>query len=114
MRCLSLILAVLCAAPSLGAELRCAGDAPDWTLEVSGQTARFVFPSPTQMEVMLDTAAEGRDWPRAFTLIGDRDTAILLVEQESCGTSPVRAHVMTQRGQTPILLTGCCTGTAEK
>lgn len=60
------------------------------------------------MDLMHQTTAEGRDWPRAFTLIGERDTAIVLIEREDCNGLPYRAHLFTQRGQTPILLTGCC------
>ena len=101
------------ALPRLGAQFDCNGASPDWSLTLQGETARFVFPAPTDMDVMLETLAEGQNWPRAFTLIGDRDTAILLIEEEICvdpqsAEQPYRAHVMTQRGQTPILLIGCC------
>ncbi|MDJ0629071.1 MAG: hypothetical protein QNJ44_12505 [Rhodobacter sp.] len=87
----------------------CQGTAPAWTLTLDTPQARFEFPAPTDMDVMNDIAAEGADWPRALTLIGERDTAIVLLEQEACGGAPFRAHILTQRGQTPILLTGCCT-----
>jgi len=87
----------------------CRGKAPDWALQVDEATAQFRFLSETDMDVALSTNAEGQDWPRALTLIGDRDTAIVVIERETCSeTAPYRAHVMTQRGQTPILLTGCC------
>ena len=86
----------------------CEGADPRWTLEFDEATGRFGFPADTEMEVMNDIPAEGADWPRAFTLIGDRDTAIVLLERETCGEAPLRAHVLTQRGQMPILLTGRC------
>ncbi len=86
----------------------CEGQEPRWTLEFDEATGRFGFPADTEMEVMNDIPAEGADWPRAFTLIGNRDTAIVLLERETCGEAPLRAHILTQRGQTPILLTGCC------
>lgn len=87
---------------------QCHGTEPEWQLRVEDAQAEFIFPAPTQMGVALETRAEGQDWPRAYTLIGDRDTAILLLEHESCEEFPMRGHVMTQRAQTPILLTGCC------
>lgn len=92
--------------------LGCSGVAPAWTLTLDGDAARFAMPESgrpvTRMQVMQRSAAEGRDWPRAMTLIGKTDTAILLLEREPCGAAPVRAHVLTQQGQRPILLTGCC------
>ena len=101
---------MLLASPVVSAELSCEGTNPEWHLDLNGETARFVFPAATDMDVMLETVAEGRDWPIAFTLIGARDTAILLVEQQHCGpqSAPYRARIMTQRVQTPILLVGCC------
>ncbi len=102
-----LVLALL-PAPALAERFICDGAEPRWTLEFDEASARFGFPADTDMEVMNDIAAEGADWPRAFTLIGDRDTAIVLLEQEACGDVALRAHILTQRGQTPILLTGCC------
>lgn len=105
-----LIIAALLPAQALAQTYHCAGSDPDWQLEIESDhdKARFHFPAVTEMDVMLTTQAEGLDWPRAFTLVGDRDTAIALLELESCQDQPYRAHVMTQRGQTPILLGGCC------
>ena len=91
---------------ALGLELSCSGEG--WTLTLGTETASFTFPAPTEMDVPLVTKAKGADWPRAYSLIGERDTAIVVVERERCGADPYRAHVLTQRGQTPILLTGCC------
>ncbi|MDJ0825502.1 MAG: hypothetical protein QNJ16_08375 [Rhodobacter sp.] len=88
----------------------CSGSAPAWRLRFDDVQARLEFPAPTEMEVKTAVPAEGADWPRAFTLIGARDTAIVLLEREACGADArFRAHVLTQRAQTPILLTGCCT-----
>ncbi|MDF0599519.1 hypothetical protein P1J78_02135 [Psychromarinibacter sp. C21-152] len=99
----------LAAAPALAQEtFVCNGDAPGWTLTLGADTAAFHLAYATEMQVRHETAAEGRAWPRAFTLIGDRDTAILLIERAPCGDAPYRARVFTQRGQTPILLAGCC------
>ncbi len=103
----ALLLALL-PVPALAERFTCVGANPRWTLEFDETSARFGFPADTEMDVMNDIPAEGLAWPRAITLIGDRDTAIVLLEQETCGDTPLRAHVLTQRGQTPILLTGCC------
>jgi len=90
----------------------CEGSKPGWTLEFDDVQATFVFPAPTYMDVKHVARAENRDWPRAFTLIGQRDTAIVLIERQVCETASettgYRAQVLTQRGETPILLTGCC------
>ena len=102
-----LLLAALPPVASAGG-FECRGEAPDWRLSLDADTATLVFPAPTAMEVMLETRPQGADWPRAFTLVGARDTAIVLVEREACGALPYRARVFTQRGQTPMLLTGCC------
>ncbi len=108
---LTLLIALV--APPAGAETwRCAGDNPGWTLSFDEAQAEFAFPAPTAMDVVQQTAAENRDWPRALTLIGPRDTAIVLVEPRACTANgmnhPNRVLVLTQRGQTPILLSGCC------
>ena len=86
----------------------CSGQNPDWQLSFDSQQARFTFPSPTDMDVMLQTKAEGREWPRAYTLIGDRDTAIVLLDPVACSNGTHSANVLTQRGTTAILLAGCC------
>ena len=106
---LTCAICVALTSPAFAQGYDCSGDAPDWKLTFDQAQARFLFPTPTEMDVMQTNAAEGRDWPQAFTLIGDRDTAIVLLEQEACAPDhPIRSHVLTQRGQTRILLTGCC------
>ena len=85
----------------------CEGDT-SWRLEVADELATLSFPSPTELEVMLTTTAEGRDWPVAYTLIGQRDTAVLILDRRQCGDKPLTAELLTQRAQTPIFLTGCC------
>ncbi len=106
--CLALALPVSSAAETW----RCAGSDPDWTLGVDEGQAEFAFPAVTGMEVMHERRAEARDWPLALTLIGGRDTAIVLIEPAACLASgskrPFRATVLTQRAQTPLVLVGCC------
>lgn len=102
-------LVLACATTAQAESYHCTGEAPDWQLTFDDARARLIFPAATDMDVMLITTPQGRDWPQAYTLIGERDTAIVLLEHESCAPNAAyRAHVMTQRGQTPILLTGCC------
>ncbi|MCP3972301.1 MAG: hypothetical protein GY717_18655 [Rhodobacteraceae bacterium] len=113
MRLTLLLFCAITASPASAAQFLCRGD-PGWILDFDESLARFTFLGVTEMEVMLETRAEGADWPRAFTLVGERDTAIVLVENEICPSGgeaqdlPYRTRVFTQRGQRPILLTGCC------
>jgi len=54
--------------------------------------------------LMLTTRPNGQDWPRALTFIGRGDSAIVIVED-----GPDHAvRVLTQRGETPIMLIGTC------
>lgn len=117
---LTVILAI--ATPALAAEdamppLLCGGTDPVWNLVLDD--GRGAYTSPEQpdaiaYDVRLTTPAEGRAWPRALTLIGPRDTAIVLLDRSQCGITgsdrdhPYAAHLMTQRGTDAILLTGCC------
>ena len=91
--------------------LVCDGHTLGWQLRLDGNTASLSFGTVTQMDVMDDTTADGAEWPRALTLIGNRDTGILILEPRACTGDPdadFNAELLTQRGQTPILLTGCC------
>ena len=94
--------------------LSCEGHDPDWFLTLAGPESQFRYDKrKTDFKIPQSNVAEGHDWPRAFTLVADFDTAIVLIDEATCllnETSwPITAHVLTQRGQTPILLTGCCT-----
>ena len=112
MRNLILAAAMLPGVAQAQANLSCVGVRPVWQLEVSGDTASLWFPDESIMDVMNDVPAEQRDWPRAMTLVGFEDTAILLVDKEMCLVNEtefgIEAHVLTQRGFDPILLKGCC------
>ena len=112
-----LLAGLCCGAAMAEAELpplACEGAAPDWTLTLAGPVAQLTIEQPIDMTVPQSSVAEGADWPRALTLVGDRDTAIVILDEETCSTAqvkdfPIEAHILTQRGTTPILLTGCCT-----
>ncbi|MEL6608958.1 MAG: hypothetical protein AAFO93_08610 [Pseudomonadota bacterium] len=66
-----------------GLSLFCSGQG--WSLSVDDTQAEFVFPAPTQMDIPHVASAEGAEWPRAMTLIGDRDTAIVVLHRRDCG-----------------------------
>ncbi len=88
------------------------GETQRWRPGFDGLQVRIIIPAPTKIDVKLMTRVEGRDWPRAFTLVGERDTTIEAIVQEQCSENVRHSvHVPTRRGQRPILLTGCCTGT---
>lgn len=97
---------------SITPPLACQGFEPDWTLYVEGATAQFEFQRQSDLTVMLDTPAQGDADVRALTLIGRGDSVILIVEPARCETGdttgPMSARILTQRGETPLLLTGCC------
>ena len=87
----------------------CVGSDPDWQLSMTPNAATFSFADrQSTMDIPQKSIAEGAEWPQAMTIVGPRDSAIVLLDQKHCGTGDIAAHVMTQRGQTPILLTGCC------
>ncbi|MEM1373767.1 MAG: hypothetical protein AAGF78_05220 [Pseudomonadota bacterium] len=97
--------------PATALTASCTGDG--WSLELMGAQAEFTFPAPTQMDVPHTARADGADWPRALTLIGARDTGILILHDRACADGTHEAQMLTQRGQTPILLTGCCRDVGE-
>ena len=102
---------VITATSALADGYSCASTEPEWELTIDDVQARFIFPAPTKMDVPLITTVDGREWPIAYTLVGERDTAIVLLDKAMCDASQIRAHVLTQRAELPILLTGCCTVT---
>ncbi len=93
-------------------ELFCSGSDPDWQLSYSETSAEFSYDGRTQtMEIPQRSTAEGTEWPQAATLIAPRDSAIIILNKRQCGLGTHEMHVLTQRGETPLLLTGCCQAT---
>lgn len=88
--------------------LLCSGADPDWSVEVTGTSATLNYIRKSDLDIPHRTRAEGKDWPRALTMIGVRDTAILILHQRPCAQSEYEAQLLTQRGTTPVLLQGCC------
>jgi hypothetical protein len=110
-------LACLLAVPAFADELpalNCEGVAPDWQIAIKGDTAQFKYRFDEQMDIPQRSSAEGADWPKALTLIGRQSTAIIVLNERRCSTPhgdgfPIEANVLTQKAETPVLLTGCCT-----
>ncbi|WP_370229998.1 hypothetical protein [Cognatishimia sp.] len=98
----------LLATPALADNYICKGSDPDWELTINGSEAIFDFERKNTFQIPDTAIAEGRDWPRAKPIIGDFDTAIAILDKASCETGPFTVDILTQRGQTPLLLTGCC------
>lgn len=104
-------LALPLCAGAAAAELTCGGVEPDWRLDLAEDSAVFDFLRDGTFEVPQMSMAKGADLPRAYTLIADFDTAIVIVADGPCSSGDLRAHVLTQQGTEPVILTGCCTGT---
>jgi hypothetical protein len=60
------------------------------------------------MTIMQDDTAQNATDTRALTLVGPRDSVILVTTTAQCDGNPLQATLLTQRGQTPIVLKGCC------
>ena len=96
-------------AQSLDTPLSCFGETPDWSLEITQDNAAFDFRRTSDLTLALTTKAQGVEWPRALTFVGRGDSAIVILEDLACDGNELTARVLTQRGETPLLLTGCCT-----
>ena len=88
--------------------LDCGGAAPDWSMAITEDGTLFEYAgiSTPDLDIAWETKAEGADWPRVLTMIGRGTSAIVILEPPIEGTFAVR--VLTQRGETPLLLTGTC------
>lgn len=114
-------IVALMAAPALAQDavlpLSCEGSAPDWQLQLDADRGSFTFGGATMvLPIPQRSHAEGRDFPRALTLAGGRDTAIVILNARRCDTNevtgwPFEANILTQRGAEPVILFGCCTPT---
>jgi len=102
----------LLAAPAVAQDaplpLICTGSTPSWTMQVTQDSTEFSYLYDADLNLALETRAEGDEWPRAYTFVGRGTSAILLIEPATCPSGLLSARVFTQRGETPILLTGCC------
>ncbi len=103
----------LCPFAAHAMDISCSGTDPDWDISVTGETAQFNYGKSADMTVPQRGSAENRDWPQVLTLLGSRDTAIVILHQRACDTAhvtawPVEATVLTQKTETPVVLSGCC------
>lgn len=94
-------------------QLICDGHKPDWQLELQTDQGTLTYRGTTQMTIPQRTQAEGAEFPKALTLIGGRNTAIVILNQRNCSTDivtgfPFEANILTQKGETPVILAGCC------
>jgi hypothetical protein len=111
------VAAVLFAAPAFAQDLpplTCEGNSPDWTLTLAGPDAQFAYVDANDMQVVSSATPENADWPNVSVLLANRQTAIVAITPRLCSSSfvtdfPFDALVMTQKGETPVVLTGCCT-----
>jgi hypothetical protein len=114
-----LVTLVAMLSPSIAAaqSFSCGGSDPEWTLSLQNDQAEFNLTSPLTMEIPQKTTAEGREWPKALTLINGIETAIVLIDRDQCTANgrafPLSVDILTQRNSIAIVLTGCCTQTAE-
>ena len=64
------------------------------------------------MDVMQDGYAEGSDKTRAMTLLGGRQSAVVILQTGFCRINTeafsVSATILTQQSDDPIILEGCC------
>ena len=82
-------------------------------MEITGDSATFTYVSADVLNIPQRTSAPNRDWPKALTLLGGRDTAIVILHERSCSTTeitnfPIEVNILTQKAETPVILTGCC------
>jgi len=110
MRFLLPLLLLSTPALALDEPLTCSGSSPDWALAIEGDTATFDFTRLTELNLMLETEAQGAPEIRALTLIGRGDSVIVLLDPTACPNPEATygARLLTQRGETPLLLVGCC------
>lgn len=108
------IVAGSAGAQSVG-HFECAGLFPDWSLTLEGDAGRLNFDGVSvDVEIPQFSRAEARDTPVAATLLNEEAfvTGIILLDHAECVSGgqlhPMRGHLLTQRGNLPILLTGCC------
>ena len=98
----TLIISALCTIPHAAFGLSCQGSSPDWALTLTDSDARFQFNGTSEMQIMQDDLSENDQSIRAITLVGPRDSAIAIIADGTTVT------VLTQRGQSPIILSGSC------
>lgn len=95
---------------------QCGGTEPFWDLRVDGETAalRRMGRPTVEFGIPHKAVAEGRNWPIAYSLIGDFGTAVAVIRPAVCSDGmsdieyPFVLDLLTQDGTRAIVLTGCC------
>lgn len=90
-------------------DLTCSGQDPTWAITTTQTQATFVFDPMSEMDIMQDDVALHADHTRAMTLVGPRDSGILITTTSTCNDLELQRTYLTQRGESPIILSGCCT-----
>ncbi len=100
----------LSASTAYAGPLQCFGVTPVWKLNLTDETAEFTFRGETKsFDIPLFTVAKGLEAPIAYSLIGEFDTAIVIVNEFQCaGDQSKSVYVLTQANTAAILLSGCC------
>lgn len=107
-------LLLSCIANEVSAEsFSCTGNTSGWELQINGDAASFSISPEEEFVIPQISTTDDGAWPRAYTLIGGRDTAILVLHERMCSNDrvtngPYEATVLTQQGETPVILSGCC------
>ncbi len=97
----------LLAQSTLAQTRTCSGVDPEWTMTITPDGARFAYlDRESDMQIPQSTQPKGAEWPRAMTLVGLRDSAIVILESLEGSQQPIR--VLTQRGEEPVMLVGTC------
>lgn len=111
MRVLCLLFISIIPTFASAADFLCSGDDPAWDLTMEDETAQFRFQRRSELSLMLTTTAQDSDTPQALTYVGRGDSLIAIIEDGICryGDGDYSATILTQRGQTPVMLLGCCT-----
>lgn len=102
-----LICAPMAHAQDVQSNFTCQGSDIEWEFLAFDDIATFDYQRISELTLALTTVPEGQNWPRAYTFIGRGDSAIVIVEPLVENSHPVR--ILTQRGETPLLLVGTCT-----
>ena len=105
---LTLALATLATA-ALSETLICTGTDPNWQIDLGEDRAQFKYRDRDGDFKLPHTASALNDpETKAYTLIGDTVTAILITYPATCNQDDIAAQVLTQDRSQAILLTGCC------
>ena len=97
------ILAMLLPLPAQA--VQCVGSDPFWTFDTA--TGSFVYDGQSTLTLRQDDLSLNDASIRAMTFTGPRDSLIAILTEGACGQT-ASLTILTQSGETPIILSGCC------